>query len=528
VAAAGWAWRIGAGGVLISVGLFLAYVWSDFPMNYAGFGMLPYLLAIPLGLLAAGAFQRYATTARLAWWLASALLMIVVVLAHFTSAMIVAPAAAVMYGAAVVEPYLPRREPRPTRRWLFHAGVVAIPLLVLLANAFWWLPGMWLTSTKGPSDFAFVHPEGVVARLVKIVDAEPHIERWLWLLGLAGLVVAWCRDRIAAAGLTAFIAAGFAWGYLAGSSRSLDFLQPGRHTLAFYTGLTLSAGSGIAWLLVYMRGLSPMRLDRVSAIVLAGGLAWDVGPGLYHGLTGRVLAPYPFLGSRPSPYLLWVERGLRKNVRPGERVLYEEGGKDVPGEPDPFQLGRFSGLLADRLGIEMIGGPYLHASLTTNFTQFGEGKLCTHGDWDRTTFLRYARLYRPAAIVCWTRRARRFCEENPDLVEVRERSPMVLIGRIKGFEGAAISGRAEVEAIPGRLRVTRAEVGLDGTVVLRYHSVPCLRSDPPVAWEPVFLEDDPVPFIKLRPTAGPVTFALRIPPGSRGAAVPGMTAQAGR
>ena len=43
----------------------------------------------------------------------------------------------------------------------------------------------------------------------------------------------------------------------------------------------------------------------------------------------------------------------------------------------------------------MIGGPYLHASLTTNFTQFGEGKLFGEADWDRDQFVRYARLYRP-------------------------------------------------------------------------------------------------------------------------------------
>ena len=50
-------------------------------------------------------------------------------------------------------------------------------------------------------------------------------------------------------------------------------------------------------------------------------------------------------------------------------------GVGLPGVPDPFQGGRFSGLLPERTGVEVIGGPYLHASLKTNFTQFGEGKL---------------------------------------------------------------------------------------------------------------------------------------------------------
>ena len=45
-------------------------------------------------------------------------------------------------------------------------------------------------------------------------------------------------------------------------------------------------------------------------------------------------------------------------------------------------------------------------------------------------------------------------------------------------------GTAEVEAAPGRIRVRDLSPGLDGSVVLRYHSVPCLKTSPPVALEP--------------------------------------------
>ena len=76
----------------------------------------------------------------------------------------------------------------------------------------------------------------------------------------------------------------------------------------------------------------------------------------------RLWAGEPFLSSRPSPRLLWVVDRVKAHVKPGERLLYEEGGFDLPGVPDPFQRGRFSGLLPERTGVELIGGPYLHAA----------------------------------------------------------------------------------------------------------------------------------------------------------------------
>jgi hypothetical protein len=227
-----------------------------------------------------------------------------------------------------------------------------------------------------------------------------------------------------------------------------------------------------------------------------------VGTLLNESIHPLLWAGEPFLSSRPSPRLLWVVDRVRRHVKPGERLLYEEGGKDLPGVLDPFQRGRFSGLLPLRTRIELIGGPYLHAALTTNFTQFGEGKLFGRSDWDRDRFVRYARLYRPAAILCWSPRARSFCHAHPDLIEILDDEGSLLIGRVVGFGGDTIRGEGKVEAAPGRIRVRDLAPGLDGSVVLRYHSVPYLTTRPSVACEPEYLEEDPVPFIRLRPPPG--------------------------
>ena len=91
--------------------------------------------------------------------------------------------------------------------------------------------------------------------------------------------------------------------------------------------------------------------------------------------------------------------------------------------------------------------------MKTNFTQFGEGKLFGRQNWDRDYFVRYAKLYRPSAILCWSPHARRFCRDHPELIRILEDDGTVLIGRVEGFGGDVIEGAGQVEAVAGRIRV---------------------------------------------------------------------------
>ncbi|MBX6311420.1 MAG: hypothetical protein IRY99_00625 [Isosphaeraceae bacterium] len=500
-------WGLRPSANALAVLLFELYVWTDFPINYAGFGMLPYLLAIPIALLAAAAVGCYLERGGLARWLGAALGASLAFLIHLTTPMVLAPSAGAAYVVAVA---MGRQEGRrfPLSR---HLGFWLIPALALAVNAFWWWPGLWLASTKGESGFAFAHPEPLGERLLKIVLMEPPIQSLLWAFGLIGAGALIRRDRSTAAALLGFLAAGFGWGYLAGASRQLDFLQPGRHTYALYTGATVAAALGLAELwsrLVVGRG----KIATLAAVGLVLIVVRMVGPGLVSSVRFRLFGREPFLASRPTSRLLWIIDRVKAHVRPGERLLYEEGGFNIEGLPDPFDQGRFSGLLPYLTGVEVLGGPYLHVALATNFTQFGEGKLFGAAPWGREHFVRYARLYRPAAILCWTPWARAFCASNRDLIEILADDGTLLFGRVLGFEGETIQGQAEVSAEPGRLHVRAGAAELDGRIILRYHSVPYLRSRPPVPLEAVFLEGDPVPFIGLRPTREPLTLELDLPP----------------
>jgi hypothetical protein len=99
------------------------------------------------------------------------------------------------------------------------------------------------------------------------------------------------------------------------------------------------------------------------------------------------------------------------------------------------------------------------------------------------------------------------------LIQIDRDDGRLIFGRVQGFGGDTVRGTATVRAEPGRLRVRIPSSGVDGLVILRYHSVPTLKATPPVPIEPVFLADDPVPFIGLK-VSGPreVTLGLDLSP----------------
>jgi hypothetical protein len=533
VAFACGAWRLRATESAWALALLLIYVWTDgggagFPLGYAGYGMVAYWLAVPLAMLTTSAIANYLSRGGFNRWSAVLWLATLTWMVHITSPMLVAPAALAAYVAAIREG---RRLGRPLPRSR-HLGLwLALPLVAIL-NAFWWWPGWWLAATRDDSAVALFNAEPVLTRLSEITTTGPPIQAVLVAGLLPGLVVLARRNRVSAASLLGLAAAGFGWGYLAGASRTLDFLQPGRHTFGLYAASAVAAGIALGEVGRLARpGRGRLDLWILLALVLVGLRVFGadlVASARYRlGLSG---AP-PFLSSRPTPRLKWILEQVKAHVPPGERLLYEEGGLDVPGVPDPYGGGRYSGLLPDLAGVEVIGGPYLKVALRTNFTQFGGGLLFHKADWDEAFFRQYARLYRPSAILCWSPHAVAFCRAHPGLIDVLAEDrvdlpvldprtgrpvlvPSVLVfGRVKGFEGDAIVGRARVTAEPGRLWVSGA-VGdeLDGRVVLRYHSVPHLRADPPVRLEEVVLPDDPVPFIGFRPPPRKFSVELDLPP----------------
>ena len=236
----------------------------------------------------------------------------------------------------------------------FTSAVWMIPVVVLAVNAFWWLPGIWLASTKGPSDFAFNHPEGVLAPAgADRRRPEAPVQSILLAAGLPGLVVADSAptDRRAGPGriLRRRVCSGATWPGRRGRSISCSPAGiPTRFTRRWRSRGSRDSSELRAATPVGSHGVDHSRsLGDGRALLLIGDSRWSGHP------AGRVDSRR--LGSARGAVPLEPPVSPRcsgsstvSTPCPARRAVAVRGrGQGLPGVPDPFQGGRFSGLLPD-------------------------------------------------------------------------------------------------------------------------------------------------------------------------------------
>lgn len=454
--------------------LYLIYIWIDFPSQYISFGMLPYFLSIPVALLCLAFCCKWLEQSRLRDWAAMTALLCLAILVHFTSLMVLGPAALAAWSTS-------------KSRLKKALGGLSSFLIAALVNAFWWYPGVVMAATKGDSGFAFSHSgEGLLARLSKIAWNESPVQPFLWLGLAAGLPLALKVRKTQAAGLAGLALGGFFWGYGAGAFPGLDFLQPGRHTYAFYLAASAFTVYFIASLVEMTR-----RANRYSAVGLVFGITVICtrvfGPSVQAVTKAWANPATAPLSSAVPPLYTAIYNALKLQVSSGERVLYEEGGQG----PDIYEGGRYSGVLARALGVEFIGGPYLHAALKTNVVQFGEGKLCGRPNWDMALLEQLRQRYGLGWVVAFSDHARTVIDANPDHFQVTLSQGPLRVARLipQPISAKAVGPRqplsggvwveGDVLATPGGLRLgikpNSGKTAVDRQVVLRYHWVPNLR-----------------------------------------------------
>lgn len=280
---------------------------------------------------------------------------------------------------------------------------------------------------------------------------------------------------------------------------SLPFLaplQPNRFSMMGYLYLVLPASMGLASLLrlVVSRGWHPgfavvpiIVLLPFSALV-AKEFVHEVSS-IPSGRYGRPPPEVQGLGANNKALLQWITDHTSKRGR----ILFETSSGRI------HDGAHISGLLAYLSHREFIGGPYPHLFFAGFWDGYVFGKPIQ--SIDETAFMRYLDIYNIGWVMAHSPASIAYLNSQPALKQVTQ------IGGVHVYQAKRpltyfLAGEGSVEVDNLALVVRVADVSKP--IVLSYHYIPGLNADDGSVITPVYIADDPQPFIKLAPRSNTV------------------------
>ncbi|HRD49856.1 MAG TPA: hypothetical protein PL166_09690 [Candidatus Contendobacter sp.] len=387
-------------------------------------------------------------------------------------------------------------------KWRIGVVLLVVPAISLSLNAVWITPilssGMYWgdVHTKemphlGEVDLNFlwqellgrwtgrvwgsrIYPPIAILAFLGVLGSDSSQSRRLWASWLlAGISVEILRS----------IGGDFFW---------IARMEPYRFSPVGYLLMVAPAGRGLEWAAsaVYRAIAARRRLAVCAVVVLLlaacfGFLIRDTMREVLPGNHARI-GPAPPYVREVGPKSRWVIEWIKSNTDQSARILFETA------------QGRFhdgahiAGYVADLADREMIGGIYPHH----HFAGFWDGMVFGRPikTLETATFRHYLDLYNIGWIIAFSQPSRNYLATAPNVKLASEFEGLAAYHVNRPFSFFHLGDGRVTARQHNRIDLD----GLSGTeVIVRYHFLPGLKSRPAARIEPVFLEDDPVPFIRI-------------------------------
>ncbi len=393
------------------------------------------------------------------------------------------------------------------------AVFLGIPAICLAANLWWLLPARhyWTAFSPGVAD-PFPHQKVVDAsilwkELLGLWSGTAHGSKIYYAIALCAVVAcllpARAEDRRTARG---WVLAGLALAVMAAVGAVLPpiaRIQPNRFAPVAYLILCVPAAVGLGALLRRAASAGPLARRAPALLLIALAL-----PGLLYAAleTARepLAGPHGHYGVPPPEVAglgekgSWALQWLRDQTDTTGRILFEDSRALV------YDNNHAAGYLARESGREFIGGPYPYH----HFAGFWDGFLFNRPieQLSPAEFQEYMRLYNVRWILVHSDRSKRYLAGVPGVIPMETHEGLQGY-RVEGPGSYFIEGSGSVVR-RGPNRIELADLA-GPSVVLKYHFIPGLKSDPPATIEAARMLDDPNSFIRiLNP---PPRMVLRLP-----------------
>lgn len=394
----------------------------------------------------------------------------------------------------------------------FYAGV---GMVTFAANAFWLLPCIrglgFVTSDPAPFWLSFDPLKVFADYLTDRAGFSPVILRKAYgtvltrdailILAVLGSRLLWKGDdRRLLFFLAASVLSFFFLAYFGSYLRSLRQIEPYRYSIWMNFLLLVPASRYLdAFVSPRTEQAAPARRSPVGRIslLLAAALLLNSAPSchrLLHLHPRRVVAR-GYLDS-----FLGLKNWIQNNTDTSSRILIEDTYAPFLDTRDgPYMDSYPLGILALDTGREFVSGRYPFYRISFRFASFSEGVAfgASLSTVDPLVFRRYLDLYNCGWVIACTKGSVRTLKERFEFLRVEaEIGPFVVFRLLGPRTTYFLKGDGSVTAsLQGiSLRDLRPEAG---EIIIKYHYVPGLRSEPWARLEEVRLSDDPHGFIRI-------------------------------
>ena len=328
---------------------------------------------------------------------------------------------------------------------------------------------------------------------------EKGVRLLLLILGTTGTVTLLrYRDKNVAILLGAALISLFLITYFSFLVPPLQAWQPLRFKVPFDLFLTIAAAYTLADWLVVGSANSRFYSYTVPVLLFAASITFLIN------LLGTESTGKLRLRTLIRPEITEIVGWVRQDTPDEARVLFEESGDETGFVYDGMYLSSF---IPHWSGRELIGGPINLYNDRHHFAEFHSGKLFGRDiqAFSDEEIKNYFWLYNIGAVVAFHPASVKRLRSIPGLLTLDRRIGPVHLMRVNQPWGWFVQGQGQIIA-----KLNRLEVSSSGAseVILKYHWLDGLISNPGATIIPVKIYDDPIPFIKV--IDPPRSFTLKI------------------
>ena len=389
-----------------------------------------------------------------------------------------------------------------------HLGLASLVLVVLIINSFWLMPlvQFFNDKTTRPENYNFalqitnlIEPLNVYLRQHQSILYRKtpslnntFVEVALLLFGIAGMY-RWLKEKRWA--LFFPFAAGvvfiFAVAYYGSHTRLFPQLQPQRFIVPLNILLLIPASAGVVPVL---RTLFEKRGAAARLFGAALLLALLVGPVIQPLKTIYGYNLYR-LNCEFSPAVEELLSWLDEHTTREGRILLEDSEYDTGHR---FGGAHLPALFPERLQREYLCGPRPMYPVKHSYASFTAGVLFEKKieEYSLEELQRQFDLYNVTWVVCWLDRSQEFFNRHPGYLTRAGEVASFIIYRVNRKPSFFIKGSGEVRADYNRLEL-RQVVAEGNEIIISYHWMRQLKTEPPRKLERIFIGDDPVGFIRI-------------------------------